>query len=119
MLPESPHVFKEPKDAAEAIYQDAVAGGKSIRHPEGFKAGTTRRLAGEEAIYNQISSSLSSVAERGAFHKYLSALWGSDSPDVVRQVRDHMLTEFPQHAGAIMKHLSDEAIKGLWSKTKK
>lgn len=119
VLPESPHVFKEPKDAAEAIYQDAVAGGKSVRHPEGFKAGTTRRLAGEEAIYNKISSSLSSVAERGAFHKYLSALWGSDSPDVVRQVRDHMLAEFPHQAATIMKHLSDGAIKGLWSKTKK
>uniref|UniRef100_E6VL34 Uncharacterized protein n=1 Tax=Rhodopseudomonas palustris (strain DX-1) TaxID=652103 RepID=E6VL34_RHOPX len=119
VLPESPHVFKEPKDAAEAIYQDAVAGGKSIRHPEGFKAGTTRRLAGEEAIYNKISSSLSSVAERGAFHKYLSALWGSDSPDVVRQVRAHMLAEFPHQAATIMKHLSDDAIKGLWSKTKK
>ncbi len=119
VLPESPHVFKEPKDAAEAIYAEAVAGGKAIRHPEGFKAGTTRRLAGEEAIYNKISNSLSSVAERGAFHKYLSALWGSDSPDVVRQVRDHMLAEFPHQAETIMKHLSDEAIKGLWPKPKK
>ncbi|WP_047308402.1 hypothetical protein [Rhodopseudomonas palustris] len=119
VLPESPHVFKEPREAAEAIYAEAVAGGKAIRHAEGFKAGTTRRLAGEEAIYNQISNSLANVSERGAFHKYLSALWGSDSPEVVRQVRAHMLTEFPQHAGTIMKHLSDEVIKGLWTKPKK
>lgn len=119
VLPESPHVFKEPREAAEAIYADAVTGGKAIRHAEGFKAGTTRRLAGEEAIYNQISNSLANVSERGTFHKYLSALWGSDSPEVVRQVRAHMLTEFPQHAGTIMKHLSDEAIKGLWTKPKK
>lgn len=119
VLPESPHVFKEPKEAAEAIYNEAVAGGKTIRHAEGFKAGTTRRLAGEEAIYNKISTAMPTVAERGAFHKYLAALWGSDSPDVVSQVREHMLAEFPQHAGTIMQHLSDEAIKGLWTKPKK
>lgn len=119
VLPESPHVFKEPKDAAEAIYSEALAGGKAIRHAEGFKAGTTRRLAGEEAIYNAISKSLGSVQERGDFHKYLSALWGSDSPEVVTQVRDHMLAEFPHRADTISKHLSDEAIKGLWTKPKK
>jgi hypothetical protein len=119
VLPESPHVFKEPRDAAEAIYQDAVKGGKEIRNPEGYKAGTTRRLHGEEAIYNAISSSLSSVKERGDFHKYLAALWGSDSPEVVQQVRGAMLTEFPHHAETINKHLSDEAIKGLWTKPKK
>jgi hypothetical protein len=118
-LPESPHVFKEPQDAAQAIYNEAVAGGKTIRHAEGFKAGTARRLAGEEAIYNNISKALPSVEERGAFHKYLAALWGSDSPEVVNQVRDHMLAEFPQHAETISKHLSDEAIKGLWTKPKK
>jgi hypothetical protein len=118
-LPESPHVFKDPQTAARDIYADAVAGGKEIRHAEGFKAGTQRRLAGEEAIYNTISSALSSVQERGAFHKYLSALWGSDSPEVVTQVREHMLAEFPQHAATINKHLSDEAIKGLWTKPKK
>jgi hypothetical protein len=119
VLPESPHVFKEPKDAAEAIYQEALAGGKTIRHPEGYKAGTQRRLAGEETIYNTISKSLNSVKERGDFHKYLAALWGSDSPEVVTQVRDHMLAEFPHHAEMISKHLSDEAIKGLWTKPKK
>jgi hypothetical protein len=59
------------------------------------------------------------VQERGDFHKYLSALWGSDSPEVVQQVRQHMLAEFPQHTGTINKHLSDEAIKGLWTKPKK
>jgi hypothetical protein len=118
-LPESPHVFKDPQTAARDIYAEAVAGGKEIRHAEGFKAGTQRRLAGEEAIYNNISSALSSVQERGEFHKYLSALWGSDSPEVVQQVREHMLAEFPQHAATINKHLSDEAIKGLWTKPKK
>ena len=119
VLPESPHVFKTPKDAAHAIHAEAVAGGKEIRNAEGYKAGTTRRLTGEEAIYNTISNSLSSVKERGDFHKYLSALWGSDSPEVVTKVRDHMLAEFPQHADTISKHLSDEAIKGLWTKPKK
>lgn len=119
VLPESPHVFKEPKEAAHAIYQDALAGGKEIRNAEGYKAGTARRLAGEEAIYNTISKALSSVKERGDFHKYLSALWGSDSPEVVTKVREHMLAEFPQAAEAINKHLSDEAIKGLWTKPKK
>jgi len=118
-LPESPHSFKTPQEAAQAIYNEAVAGGKIIRHAEGFKAGTTRRLAGEEAIYNNISKALSSVAERGAFHKYLAALWGSDSPEVVTQVREHMLAEFPQHAGTINKHLSDQAIKDLWTKPAK
>jgi hypothetical protein len=119
VLPESPHVFKDPKTAARDIYDEAVAGGKEIRHAEGFRAGTQRRLAGEEAIYNDISSALASVQERGDFHKYLSALWGSDSPEVVQQVRQHMLAEFPQHAATINKHLSDEAIKGLWTKPKK
>lgn len=119
VLPESPHVFKEPKDAASAIYAEAVAGGKEIRHPEGFKAGTQRRLTGEETIYNTISSALSSTKERGDFHKYLSALWGSDSPEIVTQVRNHMLAEFPHHAETINKHLSDEAIKGLWKPKKK
>lgn len=119
VLPESPHVFKEPKEAAAAIYADAVAGGKEIRNPEGYKAGTTRRLAGEEAIYNTISKELNSVQERGDFHKYLAALWGSDSPEVVTQVRDHMVAEFPHHAETINKHLSDTAIKGLWTKPKK
>jgi hypothetical protein len=119
VLPESPHVFKTPKEAADAIYAEAVAGGKEIRHPEGFKAGTVRRLQGEEDIYNTISKSLSSVQERGAFHDYLSALWGSDSPEVVQQVREHMLAAFPQHAETINKHLSDAAIKGLWTKPKK
>jgi hypothetical protein len=38
VLPESPHVFKEPKEAADAIYQDAIAGGKEIRNAEGYKA---------------------------------------------------------------------------------
>lgn len=118
-LPESPHVFKDPKTAARDIYSEAVAGGKEIRHAEGFRAGTARRLSGEEAIYNTISSALSSVKERGDFHKYLSALWGSDSPEVVTKVREHMLAEFPHHADTIMKHLSDEAIKGLWKPKKK
>jgi hypothetical protein len=119
VLPESPHVFKQPREAAEAIYRDAVAGGKEVRHAEGFKAATTRRLTGEESIYMEISNSMPTVAERGAFHKYLAALWGSDSPEVVVKVREHMLAEFPQHAQTIQKHLSDEAIKGLWTKSKK
>jgi hypothetical protein len=119
VLPESHYFHLEPKDAAELILADAKKGGKTIRHEEGFKAGTARRLAGEEAIYNNISRSMTTVEEKGAFHKYLSALWGSDSPEVVTQVREHMLMEFPQHAETINKHLSDEAIKGLWTKPKK
>jgi hypothetical protein len=119
VLPESPHVFKDSETAARDILAEAMAGGKTIRHAEGFKAGTKRRLDGEEKIYTNISSALSSVQERGQFHKYLSALWGSDSPEVVTQVREHMLQEFPHHADSIMKHLSDEAIKGLWTKPKK
>jgi hypothetical protein len=117
-LPESPHVFKDPQTAAKDIYAEAVAGGKEIRHAEGFKAGTQRRLAGEEAIYNKISSALPSVQERGAFHKYLSALWGSDSPEVVTQVREHMLAEFPQHAATINKHLSDDSDQGTMDQAK-
>jgi hypothetical protein len=119
VLPESPHVFKDSETAAKDILAEAMAGGKPIRHAEGFKAGTKRRLDGEEKIYNTISSALNSVQERGLFHKYLSALWGSDSPEVVTQVREHMLSELPHHADTIMKHLSDEAIKGLWTKPKK
>jgi len=119
VLPESPHVFKEPKEAAEAIYAEAVAGGKEVRHPEGFKAGTTRRLKAEEEAYNAISSAMSSVKERGDFHKYLAALWGSDSPEIATKVRDQMLTEFPQYAETINTHLSDTKIKGLWTKPKK
>jgi hypothetical protein len=119
VLPESPHVFKDPKTAAAHIYADAVAGGKEIRNAEGYKAGTQRRLAGEEAIYERISKALNDVKERGDFHKYLAALWGSDSPEVVTKVREHMLSEFPHHADTINKHLSDEAIKGLWTKPKK
>lgn len=118
VLPESPHVFKDPQTAARDILAEALAGGKEIRHAEGFKAGTQRRLAGEEAIYNKISDTMKHP-DRGEFHKYLSALWGSDSPEVVKQVRAHMLAEFPQHAETINKHLSDEAIKGLWTKPKK
>jgi hypothetical protein len=119
VLPESPHVFKDPQTAARDIHAEAVAGGKEIRNAEGYKAGTQRRLAGEEAIYETISKSLNSVKERGDFHKYLAALWGSDSPEVVTKVREHMLSEFPHHAETINKHLSDEAIKGLWTKPKK
>jgi hypothetical protein len=118
-LPESPHVFKTPQEAAEAIHADAVKGGKPIRNAEGYKAGITRRLSGEENIYMQISNEMTSTKERGDFHKYLSALWGSDSPEIVKQVRDAMLAEFPQHAATINKHLSDGAIKDLWTKPAK
>jgi hypothetical protein len=118
-LPESRHWHLEPSAAADIITKDAMANGKSIRNVEGYRAATHRRLQGEQDIYTKISSSLASVAERGAFHKYLSALWGADSPEVVRQVRDHMVAEFPQHAASINKHLSDTAIAGLWTKSKK
>ena len=118
-LPESKYWHLAPREAAAEILNDAINGGKEVRHPEGFKAGTQRRLAGEEAIYSKISASMPTVAEKGALHKYLSALWGSDSPEVVTQVRAHMLMEFPQHAETINKHLSDAAIKGLWTKPKK
>jgi hypothetical protein len=62
---------------------------------------------------------MSSVKERGDFHKYLAALWGSDSPEIATKVRDQMLTEFPQYAETINTHLSDTKIKGLWTKPKK
>lgn len=119
VLPESPHVFKDTKTAAQDILAAAVAGGKEIRHAAGFKAGVKNRLDSEEAIYTKISDALSSVEEQGAFHKYLSALWGSDGPEVAKQVRAHMIAEFPQHTETINKHLSDEAIKDLWKPKKK
>jgi hypothetical protein len=118
-LPESPYWHLDPTEASHKILADAMSGPKDVRHPERYRASTERRLQGEEAIYSNISSALSSVKERGDFHKYLSALWGSDSPEVVAKVRDQMLTEFPQHAATIHKHLNDEAIKGLWKAPKK
>ncbi len=118
-LPESPYWHLDPTEASHKILADALSGPKDVRHPERYRASTERRLQGEETIYNNISSALTSVKERGDFHKYLSALWGSDSPEVVAKVRDQMLTEFPQHAATITKHLNDEAIKGLWKAPKK
>lgn len=117
-LPESPYWSENAEQAAELILRDAVAGGKNIRNLEGFKAGTVRRLKGEEAIYNAISNELPTVEARGRFHKYLAALWGSDSPSVVEKVRDAMREEFPEHTSVINKHLSDEKIKALWTKPK-
>jgi hypothetical protein len=118
-LPESPYWHLDPTEASHKILADAMSGPKDVRHPERYRASTERRLKGEEDIYSNISSTLSSVKERGDFHKYLSALWGSDSPEVVSKVRDQMLTEFPQHAATINKHLNEEAIKGLWKAPKK
>jgi hypothetical protein len=118
-LPESPYWHLDPTEASHKILADAMSGPKDVRHPERYRASTERRLKGEEDIYSNISSALSSVKERGDFHKYLSALWGSDSPEVVSKVRDQMLTEFPQHAATINKHLNEEAIKGLWKAPKK
>lgn len=113
-LPESPYWHLDPTEASHKILADAMSGPKDVRHPERYRASTERRLKGEEDIYTNISNALPSVQERGNFHKYLSALWGSDSPEVVAKVREQMLAEFPQHAATINKHLSDEAIKGLW-----
>jgi hypothetical protein len=104
-----------PNEAADAILKDARAGEKPIRNEGAYHAGTVRRLKAEEAIYNTLSSSLENVQQRGDFHKYLSALWGSDSPEVVKQVREQMIAEFPHREHQIRKHLSDEAISGLWN----
>jgi len=114
-LPESPHWMHEPEKAADLILKDALTGGKSIRNERAYHAGTVRRLKAEEAIYKRISDAMQTVKERGDFHKYLSALWGSDTPEVVAQVRDRMLSEFPQYGATILKHLPNEAIRGLWN----
>ncbi|QIG96572.1 hypothetical protein [Bradyrhizobium sp. 6(2017)] len=74
-----------------------------------------RRLKAEEDIYRRISDSMENVTQRGAFHKYLSALWGSDSPEVVMKVRDQMMAEFPQYGVTILKHMPDDVIRGLWN----
>ncbi|MBR1169144.1 hypothetical protein [Bradyrhizobium liaoningense] len=115
VLPESPYWSHEPDNAASFILKDALDGGKPIRNEQAYHAGTVRRLKAEEDIYKRISDAMQSVKERGDFHKYLSALWGSDTPDVVSKVRDQMMTEFPQYGVTILKHLPDDVIKGLWN----
>lgn len=114
-LPESPYWHLDAPEAADNILKDAKAGQKPIRNEQAYHAGTVRRLKAEEDIYRRISDAMGSVKERGAFHKYLGALWGSDTPEVVRQVRGQMMGEFPQYGVTILKHLPDEVIKGLWN----
>lgn len=119
VLPESPYWHLEPAEASQEVLRDALQGGKNIRHPEGYRANTQRRMAGEDAIWNAINDTMPTHAERSEFAKYFKAMRGSSSPEVMEKVRDAMLAEFPQHADAINKHLTDEKIKSLWTKEKK
>jgi len=52
-------------------------------------------------------------------HPYLSALWGADSPEVARQVREHAKLTLPEFADLIDKHLSDSTIEQFWNPRKK
>lgn len=114
-LPESNYWMLEPEKAADMILSDALDGGKPVRNQQAYHAGTVRRLKAEEEIYKRISDAMHTVEERGAFHKYLAALWGSDSPEVVMKVRDQMMTEFPQHSNTILRLLPEATINGLWN----
>jgi hypothetical protein len=117
VLPESPYWHLDPAEAAKKVLADAMAGPKDVRFPERYRASAERRLQGEQDAYLSISDAMPSK-DRQAFFKYGSALWGADSPPVAKQVRDHMLAEFPQHSETINKHLSNEVIDGLWTPPK-
>lgn len=118
-LPESPYWHLEPAEAADAILRDAISGGKEIRNREGFRAGTKRRLEGEQDIFYAIGKDLPTLDMKDAFRPYLARLWGADSPEMVKLVKSQMLSEFPDYRASIEKHLSDEKIKALWTKPKK
>lgn len=118
-LPESPYWHLEPAEASQEVLRDALAGGKNIPHPEGYRAATQRRMEGEDAIWHAINNTMSTHAERSEFAKYFNAMRGATSPPVMEKVRDAMRAEFPQYADTINKHLTDEKIKSLWTKEKK
>lgn len=119
VLPEVDYFDQDPRDAAQLVLDRALQDGKDIRNPEGYRSATERRLAGEQKAYMAISNALPNVEARGRWHPYLSALWGADSPEVARQVRDHAKLTLPEFADLIDKHLSDATIEQFWNPRKK
>jgi hypothetical protein len=119
VLPESPYFHHTPEEAAKLILRDALVSGKQIDHPENYRDATAKRLQGEEEIYNNIVGDLPTKEEKRAFHEYLSAMWGSDSPAVMRQTKAHMLAAMPARAAIIEKHLTEDKIKALWQPKRK